>query len=232
MIFDDLVTTTKAMQDLQKKTAIKNNKAMQDNADTKYRLLLTQANHFVDVMVYLYTDLSVPKNHEILMSISELMNVLEQIVASGLASPDGIINADNTFKTLQSSMKKEWSKQYADLTSATVSTLEAIRGSIKTGRKSSNSYIPFLDNVGRCLQKIQPAENWDLDVERYKTMHNGLNEADYLIMELGLDDEIIAFLQNTNSGRATLQDLNDKVLAWIRDEQLERKIRISFVKAK
>ena len=51
-------------------------------------------------------------------------------------------------------------------------------------------------------------------------------------MELGLDDEIIAFLQNTNSGRATLQDLNDKVLAWIRDEQLERKIRISFVKAK
>ena len=219
MIFDDLVTTTKAMQDLQKKTAIKNNKAMQDNADTKYRLLLNQVNHFVDVIVYLYTDLSVPKNHEILISTSELMNVLEQIVASGLASPDGIINADNTFKTLQNRMKKVWSKQYVDLTGATVSTLEAIRG-----------IDP--DNVGSCLQKIQPAENWNLDVERYQTMHNGLNEADHLIMELGLDDEIITFLQNTNSGRATLQDLNDKVLAWIRDERLERKIRISFVKAK
>ena len=219
MIFDDLVTTTKAMQDLQKKTAIKNNKAMQDNADIKYRLLLTQVNQFVDVIMYLYTDLNVPKNHEILMSTSELMNVLEQIVVSGSASPDGIINAGNTFKTLQSSMKKEWSRQYVDLTGATVSTLEAIR-----------EIDP--DNVGSCLQKIQPAENWDLDVERYKIMHNGLNEADHLIMELGLDDEIITFLQNTNSGRATLQDLNDKVLAWIRDEQLERKIRISFVKAK
>lgn len=219
MIFDDLVTTTKAMQDLQKKTAIKNNKAMQDNADTKYRLLLTQVNHFVDVIVYLYTDLSVSKNHEILMSTSELINALEQIVASGLASPDGIINADKTFNTLQNRMKKEWLKQYADLTGATVSTLEAIRG-----------IDP--DNVGSCLQKIQLAENWDLDVERYQTMHNGLNEADNLIMELELDDEIITFLQNTNSGRATLQDLNDKVLAWIRDEQLERKIRISFVKAK
>ena len=219
MIFDDLVTTTKAMQDLQKKTAIKNNKAMQDNADTKYRLLLTQVNHFVDVIVYLYTDLSVSKNHEILMSTSELIHALEQIVASGLASPDGIINADKTFNTLQNRMKKEWLKQYADLTGATVSTLEAIRG-----------IDP--DNVGSCLQKIQLAENWDLDVERYQTMHNGLNEADNLIMELELDDEIITFLQNTNSGRATLQDLNDKVLAWIRDEQLERKIRISFVKAK
>ena len=51
-------------------------------------------------------------------------------------------------------------------------------------------------------------------------------------MELGLDDEIITFLQNTNTGRATLQDLNDKVLDWIRDEQLEKKLRISFVKVK
>jgi hypothetical protein len=219
MIFDDLVTTIKAMQDLQKKTAIKNNKAMQDNADIKYRLLLTQVNQFVDVIMYLYTDLNVPKNHEILMSTSELMNVLEQIVVSGLASPDGIINAGNTFKTLQSSMKKEWSRQYVDLTGATVSTLEAIR-----------EIDP--DNVGSCLQKIQPAENWDLDVERYKIMHNGLNEADHLIMELGLDDEIITFLQNTNSARATLQDLNDRVLAWIRAEHLEKKIRISFMKAK
>ena len=106
-----------------------------------------------------------------------------------------------------------------DLTGATVSTLEAIR-----------EIDP--DNVGSCLQKIQPAENWDLDVERYKIMHNGLNEADHLIMELGLDDEIITFLQNTNSARATLQDLNDRVLAWIRAEHLEKKIRISFMKAK
>ncbi len=79
------------MQDLQKKTAIKNNKAMQDNADTKYRLLLTQANHFVDVMVYLYTDLSVPKNHEILMSISELMNVFNKLLPLVWLDTDGMV---------------------------------------------------------------------------------------------------------------------------------------------
>ena len=219
MIFDDLVTTTNAMQDLQKKIEIKNNKAMQDNADTKYRFLLSQVNQFVDVIVYLNTDLNVPKNDEILISIFQLMNVLEQIVASGLASQDGITNADNTFKILQSNMKKEWSKQYTDLTGATVSTLEAIRG-----------IDP--ENVGNCLQKIQSAENWNLDVKKYQIMHTGLDYADHLILELGLDDEIITFLQNTNSGRATLQDLNDKVLAWIRTERLERKIKISFVKTK
>lgn len=219
MIFDDLVTTTKAMQDIQRKTAIKNNKAMQDNTDTKYRLLLTQANHFVDVIEYLYTVIGVPKKYEILVSISKLMNDLEQIVASGLASQEGVTNADNTFKALQGNMKKEWSKQYTDLAGSTVSTLEAIRG-----------IDP--DKVGNCLQKIKSAESWDLNVRIFQILHAGLNDAELLISDLELDDEIIMFLKNTNSGRATLSDLSDKVLKWIRDEQLERKIRISFVKTK
>lgn len=219
MIFDDLVVATKAMQDLQKKIAVKNNKAIQDNTDTKYRLLLTQVNHFVEVIEYLYTDLSVSLSDEILTSISGLLNVLEQIATSGMASQEGVANADDTFRVLQNSIKKEWSKLYTDLTGATVSTLSAIRG-----------IEP--DHVGSCLQKIQLAENWDLDVKKYQTMHTGLHKAGQLIVGLGLDDEIITFLQNTNTGRATLQDLNDKVFAWIRAEQLERKIRISFVKAK
>lgn len=219
MIFEDLVTTTKAIQDLQKKTAIKNNKVMQENTDTKYRLLLTQANNFVNVVDYLYSDLCVNKNDDILTSLAELMTSLEQIVESGLASQDGVANADSAFKSVQINMKKEWIKLYSDLTGGTVSTLDAIRG-----------IDP--DNVGACLQKIQPAESWDLDVKKYKTMKAGLDDADQLIISLGLDDEIISFLQNTNSGKATLFDLNDKVLAWIRDEKLERKIRISFVKSK
>ena len=61
-------------------------------------------------------------------------------------------------------------------------------------------------------------------------MMKGIEDASQLIDKLGLDEEIILFLQNTNAGRATLKDLNNKVLTWIRDEKLENKIRISFVK--
>lgn len=219
MIFEELVTTTKAIQDLQKKTTIKNNKIMQENTDNKYRLLLKQVNNLVNVVDYLYSDLCVNKNDDILTSLSELLTSLEQIVASGLASQDGVLNADSAFKSVQVNMKKEWGKVYSDLTGGTVSTLEAIRG-----------IDP--DNVGACLQKIKPAESWELDVKKYKTMKAGLDDANQLIISLGLDDEIICFLQNTNLGKATLFDLNDKVLAWIRDEKLEKKIRISFVKSK
>jgi len=217
MIFDDLVKTTKDMQDLQKKNAIQKNKNMQEATDTKYRLLLTQVNRFIATIKYLYTDVKIQKNTGVLASTSELLALLETTVESGLASQDDVSSAESSFKTIQNDMKKEWSKQYPDLTGSTASTLEAITG-IDSERVTS------------CLQKIQPAETWDTDIKKYQTMSTGLSEADQLITSLGLDNGIITFLRNTNAGKATLRDLDDKVLAWIRNEQLESKIRISFVK--
>ena len=83
-----------------------------------------------------------------------------------------------------------------------------------------------------CIQSIQAAETWDLDISKYKNMHSGLEKAAQLILGLGLDEEIIQFLQKTNDGKATLKDLNERVLSWIHDENLEQKIRVSFAKTK
>ena len=53
MIFNDLVVTTKALQELQRKTQIKNNKEQQENAEAKYRILLMQTNQLVEIISYL-----------------------------------------------------------------------------------------------------------------------------------------------------------------------------------
>lgn len=219
MIFDDLLTTTKDMQNLQRKKVLKDGKDKQNNIDTRYRILLTNVNSFVDVLVYLYAKVGLSVNNEVLISLSALMNDMEQVIAEGLASNEGVVEAEKSFHTLQNTMKKEWAKQYAECTGAAVSTLEAIKGIAS-------------DRVNVCLEKIKSAEVWELNVKNFEKMSEGLDDADQLIIGLGLDDEIIVFLQNTNSGRATLQDLNDKVLTWIRKEELEPKIRISFVKTR
>ena len=187
--------------------------------DTKYRLLLTQVNCFIATIKYLYTDVKLQKNEGILASTSQVLALFERAVESGLASQEEVLSAESSFKTIQSDMKKEWPKQYLDLAGSTISTLEAIKG-----------IDP--ESVTSCLQKIQPAETWNVDIKKYQIMSAGLSEADQLITSLGLDTEIIAFLRNTNAGKATLKDLDDKVLAWIRNEQLENKIQISFVKRK
>ena len=209
MIFEELVTTTHSLADLKRKTDLKNNRAMQENTDARYRVLLSQTDSFVSTIDYLYSDAKAEKNTDILSGISELLDSLEKVIESGLANQEEVSKAENAYKTLQVNMKKEWSKQYISIT--------AIKG-----------IDP--DNVTDCIQKIAAAENWEVGVGRLQTMMKGIENAEQLIQKLGLDDEIILFLQNTNVGKATLKDLNDKVLTWIRDEKLDNKIRISFVR--
>ena len=60
--------------------------------------------------------------------------------------------------------------------------------------------------MNACLQKIQTASEWDVGIDRFKNMLQGIASAEQLIQKLGLDDEIILFLQNTNAGKATLLD--------------------------
>lgn len=216
MIFEELVKTTKDMQDLQKRITIKNNKDLQEATDAKYRLLLIQVDQFVETIEYLYNFSEIEKDGAIITGLKELMTLLEDAVDSGYASQDDVAKAEVSFKNIQGEMKKRWPKQYASLTVATVSTLEAIKGIDS-------------DNVSKCLLKIVPAERWDTDIKKYQAMNTGLSEADQLIASLGLDDGIILFLHNTNVGKATLADLDDKVFAWIKEEQLEKKIKISFI---
>ena len=66
------------------------------------------------------------------------------------------------------------------------------------------------------------------DISTFKAMMEGIESADQLITNLGLNQGIISFLQNVNQGKATLADLTDDVLAWIKEEDLETKIKLSF----
>ena len=49
-----------------------------------------------------------------------------------------------------------------------------------------------------------------------------------MIQSLNLDDGIISFLTKMNTGQATIDDLNEVVLEWIRQEGLESRIRLKF----
>ena len=85
MIFDELVVTINALDNLKKKTDLKNNKALQDNTDAKYRLLLSQTNSYISTIEYVYTNVPYAKNVEILTATLELLDNLEKVIESACA---------------------------------------------------------------------------------------------------------------------------------------------------
>lgn len=71
---------------------------------------------------------------------------------------------------------------------------------------------------------------WDTSVDTLMTLKEAIAQANQIIQNLNLDQEVITFLGKITSGKATLKDLNEDVLQWMKDEQLLSKIKLSFAR--
>ena len=55
-----------------------------------------------------------------------------------------------------------------------------------------------------------------------------LDRAQSIVKKVGGTPAVMDFLHKLNIGQATLSDLNDEILAWIRERKMENKMRITF----
>lgn len=79
------------------------------------------------------------------------------------------------------------------------------------------------------MEGITKGSVWSMNIDNFKTMNYNLSEAQNLVDGLGLDQQIITFLQKMNSGKATVVDLNDNVLRWLKEESLDKRVKLSFI---
>ena len=155
-------------------------------------------------------------SNAVLSDLENLLTKHKAVVQSGFAEKNAINQAEIDFRNIQQSIKKEWSKQYSTLTNATLSTLQAISGIDS-------------EHVSKCMEGIAKGSAWTINIGDFKTMDHSLSEAETLINGLGLDPQIIEFLQKMNNGKATVMDLDANVLRWLKEESLDKRVKLSFM---
>lgn len=218
MIFEELSKTTKDMQDLQRKISIQKNQDEQNATDNNFRMLLVQLNRTIDAIEYLYCNMRIDSDNDILINAENILKLLEESIESGVAAKEKVDSADKSYKALQIELKKAWPKQFDQLTSFTLGTLNVIQG--------INS-----EKVSNCINNIQAAKDWENNLKQLQDMMNAISEAEILIDSLDLDEDIKAFLGKIRNGKATLRDVfssDDKIIDWIKKENLEGKMYVSL----
>ena len=215
MMIDVLSKRIKDMKDLRQREERRDNKAAQDALDLRYKNLTTQIHMLMMALQYTKENMQFQLRDAILSDLENLLTEMKAVIRSGFAEKDAINQAETDFKNIQQSIKKEWSKQYLILTNATIGTLQVI------SRIES-------EHVSKCLDGIEKGANWTTSIGDFKTMAQSLSDANTLINGLGLDQQIIAFLQKMNNGRATVMDLDDNVLRWLKEESLDKRVKLSF----
>ncbi len=215
MMIDVLSKKIKDMKDLLQREERRDNKAAQDALDLRFKALTSQIHSLMAALQYTKENMQFQLSDAILADLESLLTEHKAVIRSGFAEKDAINQAEADFKGIQQNVKKEWTKQYSILTNATISTLQVI------------SEIDS-DRVSKCLEGIAKGSSWTTGIGDFKTMARSLTEAKTLIDGLGLDQQIIEFLQKMNNGKATVMDLDDNVLRWLKVESLDKRVKLSF----
>lgn len=215
MVIDVLDKKIKEMKDLRQREERRDNKAAQDAIDLRFKTLTDQIHKLVLALQFTKTNMKFQLSDQVLDDLNTLLVEHKETVRSGYADKDAVTKSEGDLKTILSNVRKEWSKQYAALTNATVSTLKVIAGIDS-------------DQVSKCLAGIARGEAWTVNVNEFAAMNKSLSDANTLIAGLGLDNQIISFLQKMNGGKATVVDLDEKVLKWLKDESLDKRVKLSF----
>ena len=215
MLIDVLDKRIRELKDLRQREERRDNQSAQNALDQKYKVLAGQIHELMLALKYTKENMSFQLSEAVLDDVNTMLLDQKATVQSGYADKEMVFKVESELKSILISIKKEWAKEYLNLTSATVSTLKVIVG-VDT------------EKVSDCLGGIAKGETWTTDINEFQTMNKSMADANTLISGLGLDEQIISFLQKMNSGKATIADLDDKVMNWLRTEELDKRVKLSF----
>ena len=101
--------------------------------------------------------------------------------------------------------------------------------------KINNMLVDYVTNFDEnkaiyATNKIKKAASWNTSIDNYNYLKQGIAEADKILEDLDLDEdsEILAFLKLVSEGKATILNLTDEILNWIKTENLADKLYINF----
>lgn len=213
-IFDAINSRIKAMRDYSSLAQLKANKDQQLQTDEEYRRVVNNVNAFAKALHYAKHNLGFDYSADAKNAMLKLFNDLVAVREGGLANRDLLRSANTDFSHIQRTIKKEWSSSYKTIAAAR-NTLLAIKD---------------LDpnRIQTYLNDIDAAKEWTGSIASLEKLKNALANAELMIGDLNMDQEIVAFLTKVTGGEARVSDLNDNVLNWINERDLGSRIKVSF----
>lgn len=155
----------------------------------------------------------------VINALESYVAACDKVVNDGTASVPTNDFIRRESKKVSDSIASEWSIYYQNSTANVISLLETLKGIIPDPMKATYA-----------INKIKKASNWNTSADAYASMKQGLSEADLILKSLDLeeDPEVLEFLKLVGEGDATVRNLTDEILAWLKKEGIEDKLTISF----
>lgn len=215
-MLNELLTTKiqviKEYADLKTKES---NKKKQEAIDLNFKEKIKSINSTIRLVSTFKDELSFQIDNESIQGLKLFLEEIQTNLKNNYVDQNIVDSIFQKNELIVRAMRNLWPGFYRDNIINTVGLLKVVR--------ATNPKV-----IDSCINEINLAANLPNKVLTVKNLKKQLIIANQIIGNLKLNDAIIEFLKKINNGSATILDLNEEVLVWIKDEQLENKIKLSM----
>lgn len=211
MLIDKVNQQIEDFKKISKHNSAVNNAEKQKSIDDKFKNLVLDVKKRSEIIDYCNKEFDF--NINCVDQLNNLLKSLHDCISDLFVDEDMYKVSERKFKEFESQIKLEWESFHGEKTKSIKNILDII--------VNINRF-----NIGRCLTDIEAAKKWESDIQKYQQVKKGLDDAQNLIDNLNLNDDVIIFLKKISKKQATITDLTPEIMDWIYKENLEKKIKI------
>lgn len=215
MLSDQLIQKTNELEEYNKRTTEKLKKSNQKSTDESFKSIINDSDKLIKLLLLYKQKLSYTVDNQYIEDVYVILSEICDYIEENKIDREHCRELKKKYESLRSALSDNWISYYENYSSNTVGLLKMV-----------SVFNPI--QINDCLKKIDSAKVFMQEESKIEDFAKQLKRAESIISNLEMDDEITDFLKNVNSGNATLLDLNENILAWLRKENFEGKIKIGI----
>ncbi len=192
----------------------------QADADYNFKQLVLGLKKTVEEVDLAVKNSDFRPSANVVSALKSFLESCDKVIQVGAANEATTQYISSESKKLYAVIGQEWSEYYTQTSSHIISLIDTVKSILKDENKAAVYAV----------NKIKKAATWNTTIDNYNYLKQGLAEAVQILNDLDLDEDsaVLAFLKLVSEGNATILDLTDEILEWIKTENLGDKMFINF----
>lgn len=187
----------------------------QKRIDSKFNMAIKSFDDELDRLIYTTDVTTFVCSIEAVDKIRELIIFCKEAIDNNYVTEQQVYKIKDETKKIKKKLSEEWDEYYEKETKSLEEVL-----------KLSKNITGI--NVNSLLINLQEGRSWDANKNIRNKMTESISSAKDLINKLELKENIVDFLRKMVKQEATLLDVDEDIMKWIKNEHLEGTIKITF----
>ena len=217
MLIDVLDQSIVAMKEIQELEKSSNDVQKQRKNDRVYEAAVDESYSVVKAVSQGMHQIQFSVTQEIKNRMEVILRSCSDAVARGMVQEATANYIQKEINSIKKSILQEWLAHYHQVADQKINMLQTVKG-----------IAPEKEKVDYAFNKIKYGVSWEFKQDNLDIMEKGLQEADHILGNLGLNDEVTEFLKKVTAGKANVNDLTPNILSWLMEKNMSSKLAVSF----